>query len=52
MALGKVRRVRNGQHGEDGVPRTGHGAQTARSLVHFAIGKDTMPGELIGRLGF
>src|ERR1700676_4054026 len=24
-----------------------YGAQTARSLVHFAIGKDTMPAELI-----
>ncbi len=24
-----------------------YGAQTARSLIHFAIGKDTMPPELI-----
>src|SRR5882762_1309507 len=28
-----------------------YGAQTARSLVHFAIGKDTMPGELIRAFG-
>src|SRR3984893_16955209 len=28
-----------------------YGAQTARSLIHFAIGKDTMPGELISAFG-
>ena len=28
-----------------------YGAQTARSLVHFAIGKDTMPPELISAFG-
>jgi fumarate hydratase class II len=28
-----------------------YGAQTARSLVHFAIGQDTMPAELIRRPG-
>jgi fumarate hydratase class II len=28
-----------------------YGAQTARSLVHFAIGKDSMPGELIRAFG-
>src|SRR5713226_1748764 len=28
-----------------------YGAQTARSLVHFAIGKDTMPSELIRAFG-
>src|SRR5256885_4480446 len=28
-----------------------YGAQTARSLIHFAIGKDTMPAELIRALG-
>src|SRR6267143_2735398 len=28
-----------------------YGAQTARSLVHFAIGKDTMPVELIRAFG-
>ena len=28
------------------------GAQTARSLIHFAIGKDTMPPELIRSFGF
>ena len=28
-----------------------YGAQTARSLIHFAIGKDTMPGELIRAFG-
>jgi fumarate hydratase class II len=28
-----------------------YGAQTARSLVHFAIGKDTMPPELIRAFG-
>src|SRR6202047_4483043 len=28
-----------------------YGAQTARSLVHFDIGKDTMPAELIRAFG-
>ncbi len=28
-----------------------YGAQTARSLIHFAIGKDTMPAELISAFG-
>src|SRR5215468_12627788 len=28
-----------------------YGAQTARSLIHFAIGKDTMPAELIRSFG-
>src|SRR6476661_8313242 len=28
-----------------------YGAQTARSLIHFAIGKDTMPPELIQAFG-
>src|SRR5215471_21207888 len=28
-----------------------YGAQTARSLIHFAIGKDTMPPELIRAFG-
>ena len=28
-----------------------YGAQTARSLIHFAIGKDLMPPELIGAFG-
>src|SRR3974390_387502 len=28
-----------------------YGAQTARSLIHFAIGKDTMPSELIRSFG-
>ena len=28
-----------------------YGAQTARSLIHFAIGKDTMPPELIHAFG-
>ena len=28
-----------------------YGAQTARSLVHFAIGNDTMPPELIRSFG-
>src|SRR5947209_2585671 len=28
-----------------------YGAQTARSLVHFAIGKDVMPAELIRAFG-
>src|ERR1700736_5833986 len=28
-----------------------YGAQTARSLIHFAIGKDTMPAELIRAFG-
>ncbi|HXN93490.1 MAG TPA: class II fumarate hydratase [Candidatus Acidoferrales bacterium] len=29
-----------------------YGAQTARSLIHFAIGKDVMPPELIRAFGF
>src|SRR6201984_334180 len=28
-----------------------YGAQTARSLIHFAIGRDVMPRELIRALG-
>jgi fumarate hydratase class II len=28
-----------------------YGAQTARSLIHFAIGKDVMPAKLIGAFG-
>src|SRR5260370_7825133 len=28
-----------------------YGAQTARSLIHFAIGKDVMPSELIRAFG-
>src|SRR5580704_5515730 len=28
-----------------------YGAQTARSLIHFNIGRDTMPPELIGAFG-
>jgi len=28
-----------------------YGAQTARSLIHFAIGKDVMPPELIRAFG-
>jgi fumarate hydratase class II len=28
-----------------------YGAQTARSLIHFAIGKDTMPAELVRAFG-
>jgi len=28
-----------------------YGAQTARSLIHFAIGKDVMPPELISAFG-
>ncbi len=28
-----------------------YGAQTARSLIHFDIGKDTMPPELIRAFG-
>ena len=28
-----------------------YGAQTARALVHFAIGQDTMPAELIHAFG-
>src|SRR5882672_12092841 len=28
-----------------------YGAQTARSLIHFAIGQDTMPPELIRAFG-
>ena len=28
-----------------------YGAQTARSLIHFAIGRETMPSELIRAFG-
>jgi fumarate hydratase class II len=38
--------------GKMGVPADRYyGAQTARSLIHFAIGKDTMPPELIRAFG-
>src|SRR5260370_7221422 len=41
-------RVESDSMGKIDVPADRYyGAQTARSLIHFAIGKDTMPPELI-----
>src|SRR5271154_3100522 len=45
-------RVESDSMGEVEVPRDRYyGAQTARSLVHFNIGRDTMPPELIRAFG-
>src|ERR1700745_3734186 len=45
-------RVESALMGEVEAPATRYyGAQTARSLIHFAIGKDTMPPELIRAFG-
>src|SRR6201982_28465 len=45
-------RVESALMGEVEAPATRYyGAQTARSLIHFAIGKDTMPPELIHAFG-
>src|ERR1051325_7385062 len=45
-------RAESGPKGKMKVPADRfYGAQTARSLIHFAIGRDTMPPELIRSLG-
>src|SRR5260370_215944 len=45
-------RVESDSMGKIDVPADRYyGAQTARSLIHFAIGKDTMPPELIRAFG-
>src|SRR5579862_9343908 len=45
-------RTESDSMGEIAVPADRYyGAQTARSLIHFAIGKDTMPPELIRAFG-
>ena len=45
-------RTESDSMGQIGVPANRYyGAQTARSLIHFAIGKDTMPPELIRAFG-
>ncbi len=48
-----VTRTESDSMGKIDVPADRYyGAQTARSLIHFAIGKDTMPPELIRAFGF
>jgi fumarate hydratase, class II len=45
-------RIESDSMGKMAVPADRYyGAQTARSLIHFAIGKDTMPPELIRAFG-
>jgi len=45
-------RIESDSMGKIDVPADRYyGAQTARSLIHFAIGKDTMPPELIRAFG-
>jgi fumarate hydratase, class II len=45
-------RIESDSMGKMDVPADRYyGAQTARSLIHFAIGKDTMPSELIRAFG-
>src|ERR1700690_2586821 len=45
-------RVESDSMGKIDVPTDRYyGAQTARSLIHFAIGRDTMPAELIRAFG-
>jgi fumarate hydratase, class II len=49
---GKETRVESDSMGQIEVPANVYwGAQTQRSLVHFSIGRDTMPPELIRALG-
>src|SRR5256712_8470869 len=51
-AVPAATRVESDSMGKIDVPSDRYyGAQTARSLVHFAIGKDTMPFELIRAFG-
>jgi fumarate hydratase class II len=48
----KLTRTESDSMGKMEVPADRYyGAQTARSLIHFAIGKDTMPPELISAFG-
>src|SRR5437016_4086299 len=52
MRVGVPTRTESDTMGKMDVPADRYyGAQTARSLVHFAIGKDTMPFELIRAFG-
>ena len=45
-------RIERDSMGEIRVPaNTYYGAQTARSLIHFAIGEERMPAELIRAFG-
>src|SRR5207248_659276 len=45
-------RIESDSMGEVRVPtNVYYGAQTARSLIHFPIGRDTMPAELIRDIG-
>jgi fumarate hydratase class II len=51
-AMNKPTRTESDSMGKIDVPADRYyGAQTARSLIHFAIGKDTMPPELIRAFG-
>jgi fumarate hydratase class II len=51
-AISGPTRVESDSMGKIDVPTDRYyGAQTARSLIHFAIGKDTMPPELIRAFG-
>jgi fumarate hydratase, class II len=51
-ALSGATRTESDSMGKIEVPNDRYyGAQTARSLIHFAIGKDTMPPELIRAFG-
>ena len=48
----KITRTESDSMGKMEVPADRYyGAQTARSLIHFAIGKDAMPAELISAFG-
>src|SRR6202790_4541702 len=50
--MNKPTRTESDSMGKIEVPADRYyGAQTARSLIHFAIGKDTMPPELISAFG-
>src|SRR6202049_1459628 len=52
LAANVPTRVESDSMGKIDVPTDRYyGAQTARSLIHFAIGKDTMPPELIRAFG-
>src|SRR2546428_12949029 len=51
-AVPAATRVESDSMGKIDVPSDRYyGAQTARSLIHFAIGKDVMPPELIRAFG-
>jgi fumarate hydratase class II len=52
LAINVPTRTESDSMGKIDVPADRYyGAQTARSLIHFAIGKDTMPPELIRAFG-